>query len=150
MKQFKTAAWFIAILSIVLSCKKFAKSPEMATVPNTIIVDSVQQNRAHTKNTPTDIYTNAAVETCNCMHPMLEKAKQLKELESNKKLSDMKRIANEMEQMSPEIQKCSDEIRKKYVKLNGIGNEKRIKKALLKECPDMATLILNLPKMANN
>lgn len=148
MKQKIKSVWLAAMLSLVLCCNEAPK-------PNNTIVSSEQPQHkdaisrtdttSQTKLT-TDIYTKAAKETCNCIQPMVEKAKQLKELEINKQTTDMKKVALEMSKMQPQIEKCSEAIRKKYSKINNALDEKRILNALLKECPDMATLFSNLAK----
>ena len=153
MKRKDTAVWFIAMLCLVLGCENSEKSAktETVTVPNTPkLKDTVQQVPPIPKNTPNDIYSQAAIETCNCMQPMVDKAKKLKEFEKNKQLSEIKKMASEMEQIRPQIQKCSDVIRKKYAKISGVEDEKPIRKALSIQCPDMATLFSSLSKIVKN
>jgi hypothetical protein len=148
MKRNNTPLWLIAMLYFVFSCKNTEKSP--ATAVNTLrIKDSIQQNLSHLNNLPTDIYIQAAIETCNCMQPMVEKAKKLKELEATKQFTGMKKMAKEMDDIRPQTQKCSDEIRKKYVKINGLEDEKHIRNALEKQCPDLANMFSSLAKIAN-
>lgn len=86
----------------------------------------------------------AAIETCNCIQPMIEKAKHLKEFELNKQTAEKKKTAIEMEVMQPEIQKCSDEIRLKYSKINKSIDGKRMMEAVLRQCPDASTLFSDL------
>ncbi len=149
MKKNKNAVWLIAILSFVLSCKNSEKTAEPNINPTTSKQVSTQQNPTPPKSAPNDIYSIAAIETCNCMEPMLQKAKQLKELEANKQFTEMKKVTSQMDTIRPQIQKCSDEIRKKYVKISGTEGVKRIKAALLIQCPDME-VFSDLSKMANN
>lgn len=136
----------LAVLSLVLGCKEGIKPPNniSASMDSTRSTESSQSNSNQNRTATTDIYIQAAIETCNCMRPMLEKAKSLKELETNNQLTDMKRVTNEMAQLQPQIQKCSDEIRQKYSQINSHDEEKRIFTALLTQCPDMATLFSSL------
>ena len=87
-----------------------------------------------------DIYTQAAIETCNCIQPLLEKAKQLNEFESSKEYRGMKKMASEMDEIQPQIQRCSEAIQNKYSKRNMTIDEKKILKALKTQCPDIATI----------
>jgi hypothetical protein len=149
MKNNKNTVWLITILTLVLGCKNLDKTADSIPDSKASKQESIKQNPAHPKNTPNDIYSVAAIETCTCMEPMLQKAKHLKELETNKQFTEMKKIASEMEAIRPQIQKCSDEIRKKYVKISGKEDEIRVKNALLTQCPDMV-VFSKLSKMTNN
>ena len=148
MKQKIQSVWLAAMLSLVLCCNEAPKpaNTEVITEQNQSKEATSSNNTNHKTKLTTDIYTQAANETCDCIQPMVEKAKRLKELEINKQRTDMKKVALEMAKMQPQIEKCSDEIRKKYSKINNALDEKRMLNALLTECPDMATLFSNLGK----
>ena len=139
----------MTILTLFMGCKNGFNSPknEVITTVEEKKVDTIHLDTTQNKISPADIYAQAAIETCNCIQPMLEKAKHLKELEINKQTTDMKTVVREMSQIQPQVQKCSDEIREKYYKINKVIDEKRIKNALLAECPDMATLFSSLSKV---
>jgi hypothetical protein len=149
MNQRTNPVWLLAILWLVLGCKEGIKPPNSisATTDSLKSMKPTPPKPNQSATAAMDIYTQAAVETCNCMHPMLEKAKSLKELEANNQITDMKRVANEMAQLQPQIQKCSDEIRRKYSQFSSHDDEKRILTALLTQCPDMAMLFSSLGKM---
>lgn len=150
MKRMIQSVGLLTLFCLVLGCQDAFKPSNLDTTP--------EQNKS-TKTNPiekqphsaskTDIYTQAAIETCNCIQPMVEKAKHLKELEKNKQTTDMKKVASEMAQIQPQVQKCSDAIRMKYNKINTAIDEKRILNAFASECPDMATLFSNLAKLAH-
>lgn len=149
MNQRTNSVWLLAVLWLVLGCKDGIKPPNSISTttdsPKPTESSPVKSNQS--RAVATDVYTQAATETCNCMHPMLEKAKSLKELEANNQITDMKRVANEMAQLKPQIQKCSDEIRQKYGQFSSHDDEKRILAALLTQCPDMAMLFSSLGNM---
>ena len=135
--------WLFAISTLVLSCNGTDQSS------NNDIQD--EKKRAESMTTTSmdkapkmpkskDIYTQAAIETCECVQPWLEKAKQLNEFESSKQHSDMKKMASEMHEIQPQIQKCSEAIQNKYTKRNMIIDEKKIMQAVMTQCPDIVTV----------
>lgn len=148
MNQRTNSVWLLAVLWLVLGCKEGIKPPNsIGAIDSSKTKESLPTKSHQSATIATDIYTQAATETCNCMHPMLEKARSLKELEANNQITDMKRVANEMAQLKPQIQKCSDEIRQKYSQFSRHDDEKRILSALLTQCPDMAMLFSSLGNM---
>lgn len=148
MNQRTNSVWLLAVLWLVLGCKEGIKPPNsISAIDSSKTKESLPTKSNQRATVATDIYTQAATETCNCMHPMLEKARSLKELEANNQITDMKRVANEMAQLKPQIQKCSDEIRQKYSQFSSHDDEKRILSALLTQCPDMAMLFSSLGNM---
>ena len=150
MKRILQYVWLLAILCPLAGCQGTFKSPNLdVTSEQNKSQKTNPIENVHPSNSKTDVYTQAAIETCNCIQPMVEKAKHLKELETNKQTAGMKKVASEMAQIQPQVQKCSDAIRKKYSKINNAIDEKRILNALASECPDMATLFSNLAKLAN-
>ena len=152
MTKITNQVWLLAILWLVLGCKEGTKSPNVDAITTQQPSDSVEslsQKKTQNEEIATDIYTQAALETCNCLHPMVEKAKSIKDLETNNQITDMKKVAIEMSKLQPQIQKCSEEIQRKYGRLNDSVDEKKMLNALLTQCPDMATLFANLGKVAH-
>lgn len=136
--------WLLAITTLVLSCNDIDQSSNKKTKYEKNAPEAMSTTTM--KNAPktlisNDIYTQAAIETCNCVQPWLEKMKQLNEFQSNKQYADMKKMASEMDEIQPQIQRCSDEIQNKYSKHNIVIDEKRIKQAIMTQCPDLATIL---------
>lgn len=147
MKRMIQSVWVLTLLCPVWGCQDVSNldtTSEQNKPKNAMPIEQL-----HPTTTKKDIYTEAAIETCDCIKPMVEKAKHLKELETNKQTADMKKVVSEMAQIQPQVQKCSDAIRKKYNKINNAIDEKRILNALATECPDMATLFSSLAKLAH-
>ena len=148
MKKITQLLGFLTIFGLVLSCNDLDKSANNDTTAeqntpkstNSMSINGSQKTSASNNN----IYMKAAIETCNCIQPMIEKAKHLKEFELNKQTAEKKKTAIEMEVMQPEIQKCSDEIRLKYSKINKSIDGKRMMEAVLRQCPDASTLFSDL------
>ena len=137
----------LALLGLILSCNDLDNSPNTSTkmeqsTPMPTNLASV--NGSQKTSVSNDIYAKAAIETCICIQPMIEKAKHLKEFELNKQTAEKKKTAVEMEIMQPEIQKCSDEIHVKYNKINKSIDEKRMMDAILQNCPDASALFSDL------
>ncbi len=131
------------IFGLALSCNNLEKQSnnDTSTELNMSSLSTTLSKSSTSKTTVSnDIYTKAAIETCNCIQPMIEKTKLLKIFELKKQTVEKKKIANEMDVMQPEIQKCSDEIRLKYGKMNKSFDEKRIMDAIIRQCPDASTL----------
>ena len=139
MHKLTKCVWFLTILCFLLGCNEAAEQKKNSA---SNLENKIEAAKVPEKVEPqTDIYTQAANETCQCMQPLLEKAKHLKELETNKDVNEMKKVASEMATMQPQIQKCSDTIKKKYSKIDNAVDEKRIRNALLKVCPDFKALL---------
>ncbi len=139
--------WLLATLSVVMSCNDLDKPTNYDTTsqlnmpPLTKVVSiNNSQKTLQTK----DIYTNAAIEACDCLQPILEKVKHLKESEQSRETLEKKKTAAEIEVMQPEIQKCSDEISLKYRTINKSIDQKRMMVAILRQCPDASTLFSDL------
>lgn len=139
--------WLLATLGIAMSCNDLDKSTNNDTriEQNTTPLTNVMSISRSQKNLSTkDIYTKVAVETCDCLQPILEKVKHLKEYEQSKETLEKKKTAAEIEVMQPEIQKCSDEISVKYSSINKSIDQKRLMVAILGQCPDASILFSNL------
>jgi PBP1b-binding outer membrane lipoprotein LpoB len=143
MKRRTISVWLLAGLWLVLGCKN--GTPPLNNVEKTPQNPTQHTELPSTGNTSSqkqvpDIYRQAAIETCVCMQPMIEKAILLKKLEESNQTTEMKIVANEMVQLKPQIQKCSDEINQKYKQIKKTGEENRIYDAIIEECPDIKTL----------
>ena len=135
--------WLFAISTLVLSCNGTDQSSNndiQDEKKRAASMTTTSMDKAPKMPTSKDIYTQAAIETCNCIQPLLEKAKQLNEFESSKEYRGMKKMASEMDEIQPQIQRCSEAIQNKYSKRNMTIDEKKILKALKTQCPDIATI----------
>jgi hypothetical protein len=148
MNKITYLVWFLAILCGALGCKNADQSSEdvLSTQKIPHPPKTVGSNHTQKGHDKTDIDIQAAIETCNCMSPMVEKAKLYKYFEANKQTTDMKRVAAEMVQLQPQIQKCSDEISQRY---RNRVEEKQVLLALITQCPDVKILFSYLQKMSN-
>ena len=88
-----------------------------------------------------DIYTQIAVETCNCLSPMLEKAEEADRLMREDQQSKVGQILEEVEKLRPKAEICSAEIKSKYSNLTSTRDQKKILEALNKYCPESAALL---------
>ncbi|MBL7814373.1 MAG: hypothetical protein JNL70_05130 [Saprospiraceae bacterium] len=142
MKKQAILFCFLIIVLILNGCDLDDRSP--TTTSNGIEKSSLEKKNSNEPQLPSattsDIYTQAAIETCNCLQPLITKAQKLKDLEMNKQTSEIKKVAREMDALRPEIQKCSDEIKKKYPQIDGKESGKRILNACIKQCPNMVNL----------
>lgn len=143
--------WLLAVLWLVLGCQNEEKPIEEVSLTSKTPKTTESATTKKTQNGPdsANVYTKAAIETCNCMSPMVEKAKVYQYLEINNQVTDMKRVADEMAQLQPQIQKCSDEIRRKYGQINSRIEEKRVLDALTTQCPNVKILFSYLEKISN-
>ncbi len=146
MNMMVKTIWLLAVLEFALSCNGLNKSDnnnaviEQKTSQPTTLITREDSLKPIVSN---DIYTMAAIETCQCIEPMVEKAKHLKEFETNRQIVDMKKVSVEMKEMQPQVQKCTDEIQEKYSRINKNIDEERMLKALNTHCPDMSMLFAN-------
>jgi hypothetical protein len=94
------------------------------------------------KLSPTDdIYAQVAVETCNCLSPMLEKAEEADRLMRENQQGKVGQILEEVEKLRPKAEICSAEIKSKYSNLTSTRDQKKILEALNKYCPESAALL---------
>lgn len=144
--------WLCAVLWLVLGCQNEEKPiVEASLIPKTSKSTESATTTQKNQNGPdsANVYTKAAIETCNCMSPMVEKAKSYNYLEMNHQVTDMQKVANEMALLQPQIQKCSDEIRRKYGQINNRIEEKKVLDALIAQCPNVKILFSYLEKLPN-
>ena len=90
---------------------------------------------------PNDIYAQAAVETCNCLRPMLKKAVETDRLIKDNQWDKVNKLADEVQKLRPVAELCSAEIRRKYGTMASAREQKKMLKALEKYCPESAVLI---------
>ncbi len=150
MKNKINYIWLFALLCLVWRCKNGQQLSNDVTqglqiAPQT--VEPLSKDTSFKEGKSTDLYTQAALETCNCMQPMADKATLLKKLEENNQTTDMKIVANEMAQLEPQIQKCSDEIHRKYGQIQS-HSEIRVLNALDEQCPNVKILFSYLEKVS--
>jgi uncharacterized membrane-anchored protein len=88
-----------------------------------------------------DIYAHVAVETCNCLSPMLEKAEEADRLMRENQQGKVGQILEEVEKLRPKAEICSAEIKSKYSNLTSARDQKKILEALNKYCPESAALL---------
>jgi hypothetical protein len=95
------------------------------------------------KQTPpiNDIYAQIAVETCNCLSPMLEKAEASDRFMKENQSSKVDQILEDFEKLRPKAEICSAEIKIKYSNLTSARDQKKILEALNKYCPESAALL---------
>jgi uncharacterized membrane-anchored protein len=88
-----------------------------------------------------DIHAQVAVETCNCLSPMLEKAEEADRLMKENQQSKVGQILEDVEKLRPKAEICSAEIKAKYSNLTSTRDQKKILEALNKYCPESAALL---------
>ena len=88
-----------------------------------------------------DIHAQVAVETCNCLSPMLEKAEEADRLMKENQQSKVGQILEDVEKLRPKAEICSAEIKAKYNNLTSARDQKKILEALNKYCPESAALL---------
>ena len=140
----------LAINTLVLSCNGTDQSANKEAMskkvePHPMTLTSVK-NASQTSSS-NNIYTQIAIEACECIQPWLEKAKKLNEFESSKQHLDMKKMASEMEDMQPRIQRCSEAIQNKYSQRSMAIDEKRVEQAIMIQCPDIATIFSSMANL---
>jgi hypothetical protein len=90
---------------------------------------------------PHDVYAQAAVETCHCLHPMFEKAEQTDSLMKDNQWTKVKQISEEVEKLRPMVEICSSEIRRKYGSMESPSDQKKMLEALTEYCPESAAML---------
>ena len=150
MNRITNSVWLIALLSLVLGCAEEQKLPTSDVTPPTNKTQESSVGKPFSADTrTTDIYTQAATETCTCMQPMIVKALLLKKYQEDNQTADVKRTGVEMDSIHPQIQQCSDVIRQKYMPKKNSVVEKRMFKTLIAQCPNVDILFSYLEKSSN-
>jgi hypothetical protein len=91
-----------------------------------------------------DIYIRAADETCKCIRPLLEKAKEVEVmLQQRKKMDEMSKVLSEIEKIRPSVERCSEELKAKYGDMSANGNQKRMADAIKIRCKEASDFINN-------
>ena len=86
--------------------------------------------------TKSDIFVDAAIETCDCMQPMIDKVKRIDFLEKEYKRDAAEKEEEELSKIKTKVETCSNEIRKKYGSMSTPSQQKLMLQALKEYCPD--------------
>jgi hypothetical protein len=126
---------FIIILTLLVSftsCQNDSKKNEV--LKSSVSLDSTtNQPFVLTKS---DIFVDAAIETCECMQPMIDKVKRIEFLEKEYKRDAAEKEEEELSKVKAEVELCSNEIRKKYGSMSTPSQQKLMLQALKEHCPD--------------
>jgi hypothetical protein len=144
MKNVFSPFSLICSLSLLLfSCTNDKADNHISKNREEKVVKSVGQSTQKTqKQYPAhDIYAQAAVETCNCLHPMFEKAEQTDSLMKDNQWTKVKQISEEVDKLRPLVEVCSLEIRRKYGTMESPRDQKKMLEALTEYCPESAALL---------
>ena len=85
-----------------------------------------------------NIYVKAAVETCDCLSPMLQKAQEIEVYTRNQQWTKVDEATEQMEHLRPNAEICSQRIREKYSSLDSKSGQEKILEALQTHCPESA------------
>ena len=88
-----------------------------------------------------NIYVKAAVETCDCLSPMLQKAQEIEVFTRNQQSSKADEATEQMERLRPNAEICSHNIREKYRYLDSKSGQQKILEALQIHCPESAEIL---------
>jgi hypothetical protein len=100
--------------------------------------NSTSQNNSLDTGKSRDIYTRAAIETCNCFSDLLEKAHQLEVARKEKHEVVQSQISKEIVTMRPQVQSCSDSIYERYTAIQSTAAKKKVFNIMQKHCPAVA------------
>jgi hypothetical protein len=121
----------LAILVSFTSCQNDSKKERLKS---SISTDSTTNQSSKFKKA--DIFVDAAIETCDCMHPMIDKVKKIDFLENESKREFSEKDDEELSKIRAEVELCSNEIRKKYGSMSTPSQQKLMLQALKEYCPD--------------
>ena len=88
-----------------------------------------------------DVYVKAAVETCDCLSPMLQKAQEIEVFTRNQQANKADEATEQMERLRPNAEICSHNIREKYRYLDSKSGQEKILEALQTHCPESAEIL---------
>jgi hypothetical protein len=145
MRNISSSIGMFCLFSLtVISCQNDKKERRENT--NSVKTEKIPAEFSSQKEkkrlSPTDdIYAQVAVETCNCLSPMLEKAEEADHLMRENQQGKVGQILEEVEKLRPKAEICSAEIKSKYSNLTSTRDQKKILEALNKYCPESAALL---------
>ena len=128
-------SWLVPILIIVSTgvsgCEddEHKKSSDQGKMSSRPIDTSIPQNN-------TDTYIAAAIETCECMQPMLDLIKNAETSKQNEDDEAMLEQESKIAKIRPQVIGCAEVIRKKYGSMESPKEQKKMLDALRKYCPD--------------
>jgi uncharacterized membrane-anchored protein len=145
MEKLSTSMGLLCLLSLaIMSCQNEKKEHSEKTHPHKTakMVTEISAPKEE-KKLPAinDIHAQVAVETCNCLSPMLEKAEEADRLMKENQQSKVGQILEDVEKLRPKAEICSAEIKAKYSNLTSARDQKKILEALNKYCPESAALL---------
>jgi uncharacterized membrane-anchored protein len=145
MEKVLSSMGILCLLGLsVLSCQNEKKEHSEKTHPHVTaktVIDVAVPKEEKQLPPGNDIYAQVAVETCNCLSPMLEKAEEADRLMKENQQSKVGQILEDVEKLRPKAEICSAEIKAKYSNLNSARDQKKILEALNKYCPESAALL---------
>ena len=121
----------LALLISFTSCQNDSKKevPKLSARIDSTINLSLDLKKA-------DIFVDAAIETCECMKPMIDKVKKIDFLEKENNREATEKDDEELSKIKVEVELCSNEIRKKYGSMSSPNQQKLMLQALKEYCPD--------------
>lgn len=145
MDKLSSSIGIICLLSLtIFSCQNEKKEHSEKIHPHKTakaVIDISTPKEERQSPPINDIYAQVAVETCNCLSPMLEKAEESDRLIKENQLSRVDQILEDIEKLRPKAEICSAEIKSKYSNLTSARDQKKILEALNKYCPESAALL---------
>jgi hypothetical protein len=145
MEKLSSSIGLICLLSLtIMSCQNEKKEHSEKTHPykTAKAVIDISTPKEERQSPPiNDIHAQVAVETCNCLSPMLEKAEEADRLMKENQQGKVDQILEDVEKLRPKAEICSAEIKSKYINLTSAHDQKKILEALNKYCPESAALL---------
>lgn len=97
-----------------------------------------------------NVYNQAAIEICQCMQPMVEKAHGMEQLlKTNSKVS-REREEQEFRKVQAQVKNCSNNLRKKYGAMTSSTDQHLMLQALKKHCYESYVIINKGVNLAQN
>jgi hypothetical protein len=122
----------IIVLSIFFtSCSNDSK---VDSLKSSTQIDTTSHQSSDLKKA--DIFVDAAIETCDCMQPMIEKVKKIDFLIKDYKREAAEKEEEELSKIKVKVELCSNEIREKYGSMSTPSQQKLMLQALKEYCPD--------------
>jgi hypothetical protein len=125
---------FFGTIVIILSSCQTSKTNENVSYTATSTENVNYQDTGKNR----DIYTRAAIETCECFSEMLQKANQLELARKEKQAHLSEILSQEIEIMRPQVQACSEDILKKYNNIQSGSAKGKVFQILQEQCPQVA------------
>lgn len=132
----KSFLYFLALL-LLISCKSNLHEYDSK---------NISSNSSASVSQDSNVYNQAAIEICQCMHPMVEKAQGMEQmLKTNSKVL-REREEQEFRKIQAQVKNCSAALRKKYSTME----QNLMLQALKKYCYESYVIINKGVNLAQN